>query len=190
MCDVYAIPTDLRVSVQLRAATSLVDGHRAAGVLVESDMVWVPDPPAVFLADSRTHAIEIVISPFPVREELLIERIKVPVITTYEREGNDRPALADLRLASRSRYAPQLREFSGADLARELEETGGDMQLALARIGAVSSDAFDVESSLKQMSQIVNLQGIPDRKPRQPFATYSDLVAAACKVTCRCIPGT
>ncbi|MFE0256214.1 hypothetical protein [Streptomyces sp. NPDC059010] len=188
MCDVYAIRTDLRVSVQVRAAASLVDGHRAVGVLVESDMVWVPDPPDVFLADSRSHAMEIVISPFPVREELLIERIRVPVITTYEREGNDRPALADLRLASRSRYAPQLREFSGADLARELEEKGGDMQLALVRIGAVSADAFDVESSLKQMSQIVNRQGIPDHKPKRPFATYAGLVDAACKVTCRCEP--
>jgi hypothetical protein len=172
-----AIQTDLRVSIQARWAVDPARGHLATGLLADDDCVLMPDPPADLLR--APGEVEVVI--IPVEAEQQVERMP-PVHVMSVLRVDDSPRLtwiAILKLATPSRYAPQVGPCNGPELGRKLELLV-DMWAALEAIGAVRAEYRRIPPDL--------LEGLPDRERLQRiprsydriFARYKDLGNAFC----------
>ncbi|MEU4513622.1 hypothetical protein AB0G05_29335 [Nonomuraea wenchangensis] len=186
MCDIYSISADLRVSVQLKKAPDRVAGHLAVGVLGDSNVVLVPDPPAALLETDEE--IEVLIAPNPPTRNMLVERHEVCRRVTYAVGGREGIVVAAFELVQRSRYASQMDTFDPAEVGRVLEENGGRFGDALVHVGAISpkirkiSDRFLREAYEKERIQ---------RRPKKSdfvYASYSELTPDICQWLCWCHP--
>jgi hypothetical protein len=180
MCGISAIRTDLRVSVQARGARDLVEGHIAGGVLADSNLVVVPNPPRVLL--DEVFEFDMWIIPVPVEPDKAIEVIdpdKKNFMSMRENPGE--PTVAYIELAHRSIYASQVGRCDGRELGRALRENGGDMWEALVSVGTIPARVGRDLSpeTLLAAAEAEQLQRRPRRSDME-FDSYESLGVAFC----------
>ncbi|GAA2208146.1 hypothetical protein GCM10009850_036040 [Nonomuraea monospora] len=142
--------------MQLRKATDRVAGHIAVGVLADSGVVLVPEPPAELTDPDRE--IEALIIPNPPTEHTLIERIAPSRIATFALDRRERVIVAVVMLAERSRHAGQIHRYDPPSIARVLEE-GGDFWDALEVTGAIARGIRTIpDELLREADRLERLQ--------------------------------
>ncbi|NJP92029.1 hypothetical protein HCN51_21625 [Nonomuraea sp. FMUSA5-5] len=170
--------------MQLKKAPDRIAGHLAAGVLGDSNVVLVPDPPAALLQTSEE--IEVLIAPNPPTKNMLIERHEIAQRVTYALRGRANPVVAAFQLVERSRYASQMYSFDPVEVGRVLEENGGCFWKALVRVGAVPPKIRKVsEKFLREANEKERIQ----RRPKMSdfvYDSYSELVPDICQWLCWC----
>lgn len=185
MCHNAAIHADLRVSVQIRGARDRARGHLAVGILADSPVVLVPNPPVRLLQPEPE--LEVLVVPVPPRPEALIERFAPRKLQVHTlRESTHRLELAVLYLQGFSRYTAQLGECDPDDLGAALEANGGDWWAALMALGIVPPGIDEISDDLlREVAEMERHHYEPDRLTREEDA-YAAIAEAVCKVTCRC----
>jgi hypothetical protein len=167
-------PVDVVVSLQVRGAEDRPwDGHLAAGLLTDTDLVVVPGPPSSVLNESVE--LEVLIIParwgeqggLQVREDRPVERIRPARIDVLQlgRGAPDRTIAAGIKLAYPSNYAylPGA-PLDGCELRRALHRFDGDLWAALEDLGHVRRGLRDglPEAELRRLPPI-------EREHRQPL---------------------
>lgn len=134
---------DLAISLQVRGAeTEPWNGHLAAGVLLDADVVLVPSPPDLLLDPLRE--FEVVVIPMPLRPERTVERIRPTRIDVLYVGGMEEPpACAIIKLAAPSRYPIMVAAFDECELNRALEQYRGDLWTSLEWVGAIPTGLRD-----------------------------------------------
>jgi hypothetical protein len=188
VCGNAAIHADLRISIQVRGARDRVEGQVAVGILADSHMVLVPNPPVRLLEDSPE--LEVMVIPVPPRTHALIERFSVikKVIYNLRRSPHHLEA-AVLTLGGFSRYAAQLAECDPVELGRELERNGGDWWAALERLDLVPASVNDVPAELLCEAGRVEQNQYRPRRDSQTLDSYTDVAREAGCIGCKCNPG-
>jgi hypothetical protein len=180
MCGISAIRTDLRVSIQARGAPNSVRGHLAVGVLADSNLVIVPNPPRALLDDSFEFSVWII--PVPVQVDKAIEVIG-PLKKNFMgvRENRGEPTVVLIELAHRSIYASQVGRCDGRELGRALAENGGNMWNALVAVGTVSRNIGE-ELASETLLAAAEAERAQRRARRSDmnFDSYQDLGVAFC----------
>jgi hypothetical protein len=180
VCGISAIRTDLRVSLQARGSPDPVQGNIAAGVLADSNLVVVPNPPPVLLDDSVEFDVWII--PVPVSPEKSIE-VNQPLKKNFlgHRSRPGRPTVVYLELAHRSIYASQIGRCDGGELGRLLREHDGDTWQALIDVGAISADlAAGVSADTLRAAEDAARRQRRPRRSDMEFDSYEDLGVAFC----------
>jgi hypothetical protein len=177
MCQIYAIPADLMVLVQLRHADR-VTGYVATGALASSDAVVVPSPPPPVL--DQTGELEVLIAPYPLDPAMLIERLEFCQVTTYALRDQP-PIVAILKLASRSRYGSQVAEFDPEAMAAELERNGGSFRRAMESTKAVPTRSLMAPGR----EELAALQSVEEKQrvatvQSQEFKLPPDMLRGIC----------
>ncbi|MDR7274425.1 hypothetical protein [Catenuloplanes atrovinosus] len=159
VCSVTALATDLRVSIQSHGASDLTTGHRAVGLLMDSDAVLVPaPPPEVWTAGSDVQAV---IIPFPTRLETPIERLGPRKIVPM-RVGADAPLAAILTLGGHSRYRAQVGHVPPERLRAALLAAGGDIRTAFVELRIARPEQFELPVGM------LSEAGVLERRQREP----------------------
>lgn len=115
------------VSIEGEGTAQTGGGRIAAGWLVESDRVVVPDPPPGLLDGSLEVAVVLAAV-----DESPVERIPLAGVNTVRLAGAD---FAVLELASASRHAPNAVMPEPVDLEAAIVAHGGDVRAAFEAAG-------------------------------------------------------
>jgi hypothetical protein len=186
MCQMYSIHTPLWVLLRARRAERLEGRYLGIGLLANSDVVIVPEPPPELTDGSQE--LEVVVCPRPPDPTVLIERLGFCGLTTYV-VGDGAPTIAVLSLAGHSRYASQIGECDPDRLAAALDD-GRDFCAALAAAGAIDASSCDVPEPemLRRMEEAEATQRKPQAKRRR-LGSNQELAMATCTIdpkTCLC----
>lgn len=180
MCVGSAIRADIRVSIQDRNARDRVSGHLATGILVDGDIVLVPNP--VF---DEGRELEALIFPLELDEHSRIDSEPVWKHTLFSLR--DRQAFAfSGRLLHHSSYAAQVGDVNSAELASTLEATDGDLWEAFIRLGAISPEIREIDPGmLERVTEIERRQRQPKRNAHE-FESYQQATDGWCIFFCFC----
>ena len=136
------VPPELAVSIQADDARGEPwRGHLAAGVLLDTDLVLVPDPPQRLVDGSVT--VEALFVPLPFTAAGRVERIRPDRLDVLRPAGPDGPAAAVLRLSRPVRHPARLPGYDGCALNEALRRTGDDLWAALIEIGIATGATRD-----------------------------------------------
>ncbi|HEX6681919.1 MAG TPA: hypothetical protein VF062_03960 [Candidatus Limnocylindrales bacterium] len=185
MCIGSAIRTDIRVSIQDRNAPDRAAGHLATGILADGDVVLVPNAPEAILDPGRD--LEIIIFPTDIDEHSRIDVLDGWKWGRFALRGErDRPTAASVRLRHHSSYAAQAGAVEAEALASTLEELGGDLWAALARLEAIAPEIRDIDPALlARVSEIERAQRQPKRTEHE-FESYHQMTPGWCIFFCFC----
>jgi hypothetical protein len=187
VCHNAAIHADLRVSVQVRGARDRVRGHHAVGILADSPVVLVPNPPVRLLPPEPE--LEVLVIPVPLRTEALIERFTPRKIEVYTlRESAHRLELAVLYLQSSSRYTAQMDECDPDDLGAALDANGGDWWAALTALRIIPPGIDQVSDELLHEAGEMEREQYQPRYHTSEADAFHEIAGHVCHVTCRCTP--
>jgi hypothetical protein len=180
MCGISAIQAELRVSIQDRRARNLVRGHRAIGLLADSNLVVVPNPPSELLDDEFDFDAWII--PVPVAPEKAIDVIR-PLKKNFlgRRTTPGSPTVVMIELAHHSMYASQVGPCDAHELGRALRRNDGDMWAALVQAGTVPSRLQEeLSHGLLREAQRAHLEQRLPRRSDMAFNSYAALARAFC----------
>jgi hypothetical protein len=186
MCITTSRQLNIRVSVQDRRAADRAAGHLATGVLVDGDVVLVPNPPASVLDPAAD--LEIVICPVDGDDHAPIDVIPIWKWSPFHHTANEHATAVIARLRHHSTYGAQISPVDSSQLAALTEELGGDLWGALIQSQAVREEIATVDA--KQLTSV----GAREREQREPrrsshdFDSYDRMVGAFCIFFCFCNP--
>jgi hypothetical protein len=156
---------DVVVSLQVRGAEDRPwEGHLAAGLLFDIDVVVAPTPPSSLL--DRSIEFEVLIIPMQLRSSDLVERIRPARIDVLRLQGTpDPPIAAIIRLTQPSRHPLMLGSYDECDLRRAFRDHG-DMWAALESLEAIPGGLRDGPSQdvLRRVPQIEREQRLALRR--------------------------
>ncbi|SBT41960.1 hypothetical protein [Micromonospora auratinigra] len=184
MCIETAIRADIRVSVQDRAAPDRAAGHLATGVLVDGDLVLVPDPPERLFDPALD--LEVLIFPAGPAERLPVE---APPVWKWGRfaVGDREPLAATAKLGRPSVYSAQIGRADAAALADAAERTGG-LWAALREQGVLVGEVDAVDADLlRRAGELERAQREP-RRAAHRFDSTAALTDGLCILFCFCEP--
>lgn len=168
------------MSIQDRNAADRVSGHLATGILVDGDIVLVPN--TFFEEDLE---LEVLIFPAELDEHSRIDREDIWKFSFYSLHGG-KPVAASGRMLHHSTYAAQVGEVDAGELASTLEATGGDLWEAFIRLGAVRPEIRDIDRDLlERLTQIERAQRKPKRAIHN-FESYQQITGGWCIFFCFC----
>jgi hypothetical protein len=183
MCVGSAIRADIRVSIQDRNAPDRVSGHVATGILVDGDIVLVPN--IVFEDDSGGRELEALIFPTELDEHSRIDKEDIWKLTLFSLHGRE-PFATSGRLLHHSSYAAQIGEVDSGVLASTLELTDGDLWEAIIRLGAVRPEIREIDPGLlERVTEIERAQRQPKRNSHA-FDSYQQATDGWCIFFCFC----
>ncbi|MEJ3747310.1 hypothetical protein WEI85_28995 [Actinomycetes bacterium KLBMP 9797] len=183
------------VSVQDRSADDPRSGHRAGGLLIDSDVVMVPRPPAEVLDPG--YLFDVVIVPTapdqgdgPPPERIRPRKV---VVQSVDGGGERSPVAAYILLEAASRH--RWRAFTREEAARlndALDGCGGDYWSALRRFGIVPDGLGAAPpAELLAAAPVPNgdaalaADGAVDRR-EQVYGSYRELAERKCCPSPRC----
>jgi hypothetical protein len=182
MCVGSAIRADIRVSIQDRNAPDRVSGHLATGILVDGDVVLVPN--RVFEEGLQLEAL---VFPVELDEHSRIDSENVWKLTTFSVRGQKSVAVSG-KMAHHSSYAAQVGEVNAAELASAWESAGGDLWEAFIRLGAISPEIREIDPGLlERVTEIERAQRQPKRNV-QHADSYDQITGGWCIFFCFCQP--
>ena len=182
MCVGSAIRADIRVSIQDRNAPDRVAGHLATGILVDGDIVLVPN-----ISFDDRHEIEALIFPLEADEHSRIDRVDVWKLTAFSLHRHEAFATS-ARMLHHSSYAAQVGEVDSAELASTLDANGGDLWEAFIRLGAIAPEIREIDPGLlARVTEIERLQRQPKRTSHV-FESYRQATDGWCIFFCFCQP--
>jgi hypothetical protein len=141
------------------------EGHRSVGLLVEPDVVLVPEMAEDLLNADRD--FEVLVIPLPLRLDGIIERHRPRRLDVVRVEGVDGPASANIQLATPSRYLSRMKDFDGCDFVNRLAALDRQQVWAiLEEMEVVPPGTKDKlpEGVLRSVSYIERLQRRPYRR--------------------------
>jgi hypothetical protein len=169
------------VSIQDRNAPDRVSGHLATGILVDADLVLVPNPSF----DDRRD-IEVLIFPTDLNDRSAIDVEPVWKWSHFAVRGRTIGATA--KLLHHSSYAAQLGEVESGGLASVLEALDGDVLEAFTRLGAIGPGVGAIDPAwLATVDEIERTQRQPKRAVHE-FGSYTELTPGWCIFFCFCHP--
>jgi hypothetical protein len=181
MCVGSAIRTDIRVSIQDRRAPDRLSGHLATGILVDGDLVLVPNQ----AFDDRLD-LEVLIFSTDVNEHSAIDVIDAWKWSLFNVRG--RTLASTAKLLHHSTYAAQIGEVGSDALGSALEDLDGDVWEALLRLGAVPPGINAIDPSwLATVTEVERAQRQPKRAVHE-LGSYHDVPPIWCIFFCFCHP--
>jgi hypothetical protein len=185
MCIETAIRADIRVSIQDRAAPDRVTGHLAAGVLVDGDLVLVPDPPERLFDPALD--LEVLIFPTNLPDRLPVE---APPVWKWGRFAvGDRPPLAaTAKLGRTSVYSAQIGKADAPALAAAVEAAEGRLWPALRDQRIITDELWTIDPDLlARAGELERAQREPRRADHR-FDSVPALTDGLCILFCFCEP--
>ncbi len=179
--------TPLLVSIQERGfENDPLAGHRATGLLGDSHVVLIPNPPRVLFDPEREY--QAVVIPTPLRTDRMIERLNGWCLKGASAGGGAIAAL--FTLATPSRYGSMLTGFRADELGRAVERNGGDLWSALESLAIIPPGVREGpgEELLRALPEIERAQRryrIREHHLNMP----GDVASWLCAVFCVCDPG-
>ena len=168
------------MSIQDRNAPDAVSGHLATGILVDGDIVLVPNP---VLEEGRE--LQALIFPTELDEHSRIDRDDIWKFSLFSLHGRD-PFAVSGRLLHHSSYAAQIGEVDPGVLASTLEETDGDLWEAFIRLGAIRPEIREIDRGmLERVTEIERVQRQPKRNSHG-FDSYRQATDGWCIFFCFC----
>jgi hypothetical protein len=181
MCVGSAIRTDIRVSIQDRSAPDRVAGHLATGILVDGDLVLVPNQSF----DDRLD-LEVLIFPTDVNDHSAIDVVSGWKWGRFDVRG--RTLASTAKLLHHSTYAAQISEVGSDQLASVLDDLGGDVWEALFRLRAIPPGINAIDPSwLATVTEVERTQRQPKRFVHE-LESYRDVAPIWCIFFCFCQP--
>ncbi|MCI4066979.1 hypothetical protein MRQ36_32215 [Micromonospora sp. R77] len=185
MCIETAIRADIRVSIQDRAAPDRAAGHVAAGVLVDGDLVLVPDPPERLFDPALD--LEMLIFPADLAERLPVE---TPPVWKWGRfaVADRTPLAATAKLGRTSVYSAQIGRADASALAAAIEANDGGCWAALTEQRIITAELWAIEPDLlTRAGELERAQREP-RRVNHRFESVGALTDGLCILFCFCEP--
>jgi len=185
MCVETAVRADIRVSIQDRSAPDRASGHLAAGVLVDADVVLVPNPPKRLFAPDLD--AEVLVFPVDLEPRLAVE---APPIWKWGRfaVGDEGPLAVTAKLGRPSIYSAQIGRADAAALAAEVGRTGGDLWEALRRQRIIPEGIDQLGPELLARAGELELAQREPRRADHRFDSLEQLTTGFCVLFCFCEP--
>lgn len=175
---------DVRVSVQARGTEDAPwNGHLAAGVLIDTDQILVPEPDSALLDAEQEFEALIFSTPLDMRNP--IDRIRPRQVEISWLEGReDRPLAAAIRLAGSSRHLPMFGRVNGCKLTEVLGEVGYNLWMALEAMALIPSGVHEPPSE-----EVFRTLAEYERAQRQPWRRTHVNPPTRCYLICCILPG-
>ena len=173
------------MSIQDRNAPDRAAGHLATGILVDGDIVLVPNPPETVLDEGRE--LEVLILPTDLDEHSRIDAEDIWKFSKFALRG-EKPVAVSGRLRHHSSYAAQIGAVDEAELASTLEANGGDLWQAFIGLGAIPPEIREIDPGLlERVTEIERAQRQP-RRTSHEFDSYNQITPGWCIFFCFCHP--